>query len=378
MKFRSTILSLLVLAPIACSPKADTVQPEPAPAPAPAPVVKPAAKPIPEGFFVLTPQLTVKGVDEAVEFYVKAFGAKKVYAMPGEDGKTMHAEIKLGDSVIMLDEENLQYGAKSPLTLGGTPATLMVYTPNADDAASTAAAAGAKVEMPVADTFWGDRYGQLVDPFGHKWAVATHVEDLTPEQMKERAALLFPATKPGKKPAKVKPPKPGAEPWRKVAGTPTKTPIPAGYHSVTVMLEVAKAAEAIEFYKAAFGATEDDRMLMPDGRVMHADLTVGDSKLMLSDTFAEHGGKSAAELGGSPLALHYYTPDVDGVFAKALSSGATKKMDVIDMFWGDRYGAVVDPSGIQWGIATHKEDVDPADMDERMKKQMAAEQKPTT
>lgn len=378
MKFRTTILSLLVLAPLACggTPKADTAQPEPAPAPAPAPVAKPAAKPIPEGFFVLTPQLTVKGVDAAVEFYVKAFGAQKVYAMPGMDGKTtIHAEIKIGDSVVMLDEENLEHGSKSPTTLGGSPATLMVYTANADQTASTAVAAGAKIDMPIADTFWGDRYGTLVDPYGHKWAVATHIEDLTDAQMMERAALLFPPAKAGKKPAKPKAPKPGAEPWRKVVGTPTKTPIPAEYHTVTPAIEVAKAAEAIEWYKSALGATEINRMLMPDGRVMHAELKFGDSRMMISDTFTEYGGKSPTDLGGSPVALHFYTPDADAVFAKAASAGATTKMPVTDMFWGDRYGGLLDPSGFQWGIATHKEDVEPAEMAERMKKQYA---KPTT
>jgi PhnB protein len=378
MKFRTKILSLLVLAPLACSgtPKADTAQPEPAPAPAPAPVAKPAARPIPEGFFVLTPQLTVKGVDAAVEFYVKAFGAQKVYAMPGMDGKTtMHAEIKIGDSIIMLDEEDLEHGSKAPTTLGGSPATLMVYTANADQTASTAVAAGAKIDMAVADTFWGDRYGTLVDPYGHKWAVATHIEDLTDAQMGERAALLFPPAKAGKKPAKPKMPKPGDEPWRKVVGAPAKTPIPAEYHTVTPSIEVAKAAEAIEWYKSALGATEINRMLMPDGRVMHAELKFGDSRMMISDSFAEYGGKSPTELGGSPVAFHYYTPDVDAVFTKVTGAGATTKMPVDDMFWGDRYGGVMDPSGFQWGIATHKEDVEPAEMAERMKKQFS---KPTT
>lgn len=373
MKFQAKILSLLALAPLACgAPKADTAKPEPAPAPAPAPVVKAPVKPIPDGFFVLTPQITVKGVDAAVEFYGKAFGAQKVYVMAGPDGKTMHAEIKIGDSVVMIEEENLEHGAKGPLTLGGSPASLMVYSPNADQMAATAVAAGAKLEMPVADMFWGDRYGALVDPFGQKWAVGTHVEDLTPEQMKERSALLFPA-KPKK--GKAKEPKPGQEPWRKVVGTPTKTPVPTGYHTVTPAIVVANATQAIEFYKTAFGASESEgRMLMPDGRVMHAELVFGDSKLMISDAFPEHGGKSATDLGGSPVALHFYTPDADAVFTKVTGAGAKQIMPLTDMFWGDRYGAAIDPSGFQWGVATHVEDVNPADMPARMKKQFEAQQ----
>jgi PhnB protein len=380
MKFRTTFLNLLVLAPLACgAPKADTAQPEPAPAPAPAPVAKPAAKPIPDGFFVLTPQITVKGVDQAVEFYTKAFGAQKLFTMPGPDGKaTSHAEIKIGDSIIMIDEEDPSHGTKSPLTLGGSPATLMVYSPNADQMAAAAVAAGAKITMPLEDMFWGDRYGTLVDPFGHNWAVGTHIEDLTSEQTKERAALLFAGDKKGKKAKPAKPPKPGSEPWRKVVGTPAKLTTPEGYHTVTPSIVVANAGQAIDFYKTAFGATELDRMAMPDGRVMHAELAFGDSKLMLSDAFPEHGGKSATDLGGSPVAFHFYTPDVDAVFTKATGAGAKALMPVGVMFWGDRYGAALDPSGFQWGVATHVEDVSPAEMPERMKKQFAEmEKKPT-
>lgn len=374
MKFHTTLLSL-VLVSVACGPKADTAAPEPAPAPAPAPVAKPAAKPIPEGFFVLTPQITVKGIDAAIEFYGKAFGAQKLFTMNGPDGKTAHAEIKIGDSIIMVDEENADM--KGPLTLGGSPASLMVYSPNADQLASTAVAAGAKIEMPLEDTFWGDRYGTLVDPFGHHWAVSTHIEELTPAQIQERTALVFPA-KPPKKGAKVKPPKPGKEPWRKIAGTPATSPIPAGYHTVTPAITVAKAAEAIEFYKAAFGAVEnDERMLMPDGRIMHAELVFGDSKLMISDAFAEYGAKSATDLGGSPVAFHFYTPDVDAVFAKVTGGGAKTLMPVKEQFWGDKYGAALDAFGFTWGVATHVEDVEPAEMDARMKKEMA-QQKPTT
>ena len=381
MTIRSTLLTLLALAPLACgAPKADTAQPEPAPAPAPTPVAKPAAKPIPDGFFVLTPQLTVKGVDQAIEFYARAFGATKVLAMPGPDGKTMHAEIKIGDSLVFLDEENVAEGMKSPLTLGGSPGSLMVYVADADQTYAAAVTAGAKAEMPLEDQFWGDRYGQVIDPFGHRWAVGTHVEDLTAEQTQQRAALAFaPPAKGAKKPAKPAKGKPAEPAWKKIAGTPAKQPVPGEYHTVTVSLTVAKAAEAIEFYKAAFGATEKDRMAMPDGKIMHTELRIGDSALMLADEFPDMGGyKSATALGGSPIALHYYTPDVDANFAKITAAGAKQIMPVTDMFWGDRYGAVVDPSGYMWGVATHTEDLSPEQMAERMKRDMAKGQKPTT
>lgn len=382
MKIRSALLSLLVFAPLACggSPKADTAAPEPAPAPAPAPVAR-AVKPIPDGFFAITPQLTVKGVDQAVEFYVKALGAKKAYSMPGPDGKTMHAEIKIGDSMIFIDEE--MEGSKSPLTLGGTPASLMVYSADVNALHAAAVAAGAKVEMPLEDQFWGDRWGTVIDPFGHRWALSQHIEDLTPEQTTQRAALMYgeqaPAGKKGKKPAKPKAAKPGAAPaWKSVAGTPATQATPPGYHTVTLALTVANAADLIEFYKQAFGAMEIERMPSPDGKVMHAALEFGDSRLMLSDEFPEMGTKSATTLGGSPVAIHYYNADTDATFAKVTAAGAKTLMPVGDMFWGDRYGAAIDPAGYMWGVATHKEEVTPEQIAERMKAQMGQHGKPTT
>ena len=374
MKIRSTVLTLLALAPLACgAPKADTAKPEPAPAPAP--VVK-NVKPIPEGFFVLTPQITVKGVDKAVDFYVKAFGATKLLTLPGPDGKTMHAEVKIGDSIVFVDEE--MEGSKSPLTLRGTPATLMIYVASADQTFAAATTAGAKTEMPPEDQFWGDRYGSLIDPFGHRWAIATHIEDLTAEQTQQRAAIMFGAdgSKKAKKPAKAG--KKAAEPaWKKVAGTPASKPVPTGYHTVTLAITVKNAAEAIDFYKLAFGALEVERMPTPDGKILHAALEFGDSRLMLGDEMLEMGAKSASTLGGSPVAIHFYTPDVDAAFTKVTGAGAKTTMPVADMFWGDRYGAVTDPSGFMWGIATHKEDVTPQQMGERLKADMA-KPKPTT
>ena len=363
----------LVLAPLACSasPKTDTATPEPAPAPAPAPApepVKPPAKPIPDGFFAITPQIVVKGVDAAVDFYTKSLGAQKVYSMAGPDGKTMHAEIKIGDSLIMVEEENPAEGMKSPILLGGTSASLMVYTPDADAAFAALTAAGAKVDMPLEDQFWGDRWGAVIDPFGHRWAVATHLEELTPEQMAERGKLAMQPPPKGKKAKK------GEPAWKKIAGTPATHKEPKEYHKVTIGLTVANAAAVIDFYKAAFGAVEKMRMPAMDGkRIMHAEVQIGDTALMISDAFPEMGGKSPADLGGSALTLHHYVTDVDGVFAKAQAAGGKSLMAVTDMFWGDRYGLVLDPAGYAWGVATHKEDVPPEQIGERMKQQMAQE-----
>jgi PhnB protein len=350
-------LALALLAP-ACGPKQTTPPAKPTTAePEKAPVA-----PIPEGFFTLTPQLTVQGVDAAVDFYVAVFGAQKKYSFAGPDGKTTHAEIVIGDSILMIDEENPQ-GNKSPLTLGGSPATLMMYVDDVDKVFATAIGAGAKESAPVEEQFWGDRYGVVIDPTGHRWALATHVEDLTPEQMGQRAEI---ANQPKKKPKKKL--KKGTPPaWKAIAGTPATDPTPAPYHTVTIALTTSDANAAIAFYKAAFGAQDKDLMATPDGKVLHAELTIGDSILMLSDEFPDMGGTSAATLGGSPVAVHFYTADVDAAFAQATGAGAKEMMPVSVMFWGDRYGAVVDPAGFMWGVATHVEDLTPEQIQEKLK-----------
>ncbi|HEX5433415.1 MAG: VOC family protein [Candidatus Angelobacter sp.] len=151
----------------------------------------PAKKPIPDGFHSVTPSLIVRDAPKAIEFYKKALGAQELVRMPGPDGKIMHAEIKIGDSIIFLGEENPQMGAKSPQTLGGCTGTLSIYVPNVDDVFKQAVAAGGKETMPVADQFWGDRYGTFVDPFGYNWGVATHKEDLNPQEMQDRMQKFF-------------------------------------------------------------------------------------------------------------------------------------------------------------------------------------------
>ena len=152
------------------------------------------AKPIPDGFRAVTPHLCVRGASEAIAFYARAFGAEEISRMPGPDGKLMHAEIRIGDSIVMLADEFPEMGgtSRSPLALGGTSAGLLIYCEDADALFARAVAAGAEVTMPLADMFWGDRYGKLLDPFGHDWAIATHKEDLTPEQMAERMKAAGP------------------------------------------------------------------------------------------------------------------------------------------------------------------------------------------
>jgi len=146
---------------------------------------------IPDGYHTMTPALTVRDMARAIEFYKKAFNAQERSRMDGPDGQLMHAEMKIGNSIFMLGPENPQMGSKSPLALNGTPVALYLYVENADAAFDQAVSAGAKVEMPVADMFWGDRTGSVIDPFGHRWWVGTHKEDMTPDQMKQRAQQFF-------------------------------------------------------------------------------------------------------------------------------------------------------------------------------------------
>jgi|ERR1019366_5106548 PhnB protein len=144
------------------------------------------AKPIPQGHRSVTPYLTLNDAARAIDFYKRAFGAREVIRMDGPNGKIGHAEIEIGDSMIMLGDEMPGSGCRSPHSLGGTTAGIFLYVENVDTLFNQAVSAGAEVESPLADMFWGDRYGRLRDPFGHSWSVATHKEDVAPEEMAKR------------------------------------------------------------------------------------------------------------------------------------------------------------------------------------------------
>lgn len=133
----------------------------------------------------ITPHLVCEGATDAIAFYKKAFGAVELMCLPGENGRIMHASLKIGDSTLMLADDFPEYGGLGPKALKGSPVTLHLYSPDVDAAFKQAVDAGATVRMPVADMFWGDRYGQVTDPFGHHWSIATHVKDVTPAEMAE-------------------------------------------------------------------------------------------------------------------------------------------------------------------------------------------------
>jgi PhnB protein len=149
-----------------------------------------SVKAIPDGYYSLTPYLVIKGAAEALEFYKKAFGAEEIVRMPGPGGRVMHAEVKIGNSMLMLSDESPERGHLSPATRGGNTSSVMLYTDDVDKMFKTAIAAGARSDQPPTDMFWGDRMGNLTDPFGHSWAIATHKEDVSPEEMQKRMAAM--------------------------------------------------------------------------------------------------------------------------------------------------------------------------------------------
>ena len=146
-----------------------------------------ATKPIPEGYHAVTPYLCVDGAAEAIDYYTQAFGANETVRMASPDGKIAHAELEIGDSRVMLSDAFPQFTTKPPKELGGTSVSVFLYVEDVDAVVKRAADAGGTITVEVADQFWGDRFGALTDPFGHVWTIATHVEDVPPEEMAKRA-----------------------------------------------------------------------------------------------------------------------------------------------------------------------------------------------
>ena len=149
------------------------------------------APPIPPGHVAVQPYMIVPDSRKAIDFYKKAFGAQEVVVMPGPDGRVMHAEIKIGDAYVYLTDENPAWGAKSAKSMGGSPISLHLHVEDVDAAFKKALAAGAVESMPVADMFWGDRYGKVEDPFGYQWGIATQKLTLTPEEIGKAAQEFF-------------------------------------------------------------------------------------------------------------------------------------------------------------------------------------------
>ncbi len=294
------------------------------------PAVRRIVSPIPAGHYSATPCLVVRDAAGAIEFYKKVFGATELMRLADPGGHIAHAEIKIGDSPIAIADEAPQYNM-SPQSLGGSPVIVQLYVDDVDSLAARAVDAGAKMIFPVADQFYGDRSGRFADPYGHIWIVATHKEDLSAEEMSERAEAYM--AQQAVEPA----------PEEK---TPAPEPIATRAYRAEPHLRVQGAAELIDFLKRAFGAKETARHAAPDGTISHAEVTIGDSVIGTGD--------ATDEFEPMPTALHLYVKDADAVYRRALRAGAISTQKPTDQDYGDREAGVKDPFGNNWYIATHK------------------------
>ncbi|HEV2425102.1 MAG TPA: VOC family protein [Terriglobia bacterium] len=311
---------------------------------------KSRVNPVPEGYHTATPYIAVRGAARAIEFYKQAFGATEVTRLRMPDGSIGHAEIQIGDSRIMLSDEYPEYGAFSPESLGGSPVILHLYTADTDAVLARAAAAGATITAPAADHDYGERSGMLIDPFGHKWSVSTHLETLTFAQYLQRHAAGTLAGMAGYKPS------------GELASF-----VRPGFQTAGVYLTVTDSLKAVDFYKRAFGAVENEsmRFVDPSGRVAHSEVTIGDSGIMISDESTDYKRFGPAHFGGSPVKIHLYVEDVDALAAQAIAAGARVVRRVEDQFYGERSGRLEDPFGHLWMISSRIEDVSPAEIERR-------------
>jgi len=283
------------------------------------------AEPIAAVHPVATPRLTYKDVAKAIEFYQKAFEATETWRFNIE-GKVGHAEIKIGDSPIMLTEEWPDGGRFSAETLGSSPVELRLQVGDVDSFVAHAVAAGMKVSRPIRDQFYGTREGHLVDPFGYTWDIFTLKEELSPQELYRRFDAMRPQT-----------PKPAVN------------PIPRGFRTVTPYMIAENGPALLDFAKQAFGAEEMFRAVGTAGG-LHGEVRIGDSMLMMGGGIPGREFRATA----NTHALHLYVPDCDAVYERALRAGATSIGEPRDQEYGERSGGVKDPAGNFWYIATHQ------------------------
>jgi PhnB protein len=283
------------------------------------------AEPVAAVHAVATPRLTFKDVAKAIEFYQKAFAATETWRFNVE-GRVEHAEIKIGDSSIMLSQEWPEGGRFSAETLGSSPVELRIQVDDVDSFAARAVAAGMKVSRPVADQFYGAREGHLIDPFGYTWNILTIKEEMSTEEVYRRFKAM-----------------------RSKAPKPAETFVPRGFRTVTPYLVAADGPALLEFAKQAFGAEETFRAVGSAGG-LHGEVRIGDSMLMMG------GGIPGREFRATPNAhaIHLYVPDCDAVYERALQAGATSIDEPKDQEYGERSASVKDPAGNFWYIATHQ------------------------
>jgi len=284
--------------------------------------------PIPKDYPIVSPYLVFDNAAAAIDFYKKAFGAEERMRFAEPDGKIGHAELRIAGGVILLSDEYPDYGAVSPKTVGGSPVKMHLWVEDVDAFAERAVAAGAKIVRPIEDQFYGDRAGQISDPFGYTWILSMRKENVSPEELQR-----------------------GMDEWWEQnvskdsddrSSESTADTKPAGVHTVTPYITVKQPAELIDFLTQAFGATEKFRTTGSAGGI-HAELNIGDSIVMVGG--AEH-------IEAMPTAIHLYVPDVDDTYRRAIEAGATSVMEPMDQPYGERGAGVEDISGNRWYIAT--------------------------
>ena len=269
----------------------------------------------------LVPYMCYRNAAAAIDFYKRAFGATELMRLAEPSGKIGHAELQIGEAMFMISDEYPDYDAISAETLGGSPVKFHLYVANVDQFAEHAIAEGASLSRPIEDHSYGDRSGQLKDPFGYTWIVATKQKDVAVADM-QKDFDKFLAEREHER----------AEP---------KHFKREGFHAVTPYLIAQPAVELVDFVKQAFGAVELFRTTGSAGG-LHCEVKIGDSMMMI-------GGGPGFET--RPAAIHLYVPDVDEVYARAMTAGATSQAEPSDQEYGERLASVIDIGGNEWYIA---------------------------
>ncbi len=263
--------------------------------------------------------LVVSDGNAAIDFYKEAFGAEETMRLSEPGGKVGHAELKIGGMTLSISDEYPDYGALSPKTLGGSPVKIHLDVTDVDAFAAHAIRAGATLIRPIEDQFYGDRAGQLLDPFGYTWHVSTHIKDVPVDEMQR-----------------------SLDEWNKDEAVKVPKGMREGFHTVTPYFTVKQPAQLIEFVTKSFGATELFRTTGSAGG-MHAEVMIGESMVMIGG--AEH-------IPAMPTAIHLYVPDVDDAYKRAIEAGGKSLMEPEDQPYGERSGGVEDSAGNRWYIAT--------------------------
>ena len=295
------------------------------------------AKPAVEVRTTAAPRLTFKDAAKAIEFYKHAFGARETFRFE-VGGSIAHAEIAIGDTILMLSEEWPDGGRFSAERLGNSPVWLSIRTGDVDAFAKIAIAAGMKVKRPIQDQFYGKRSVLLADPFGYTWEVYTVIEEMSVEEMHRRML----ATTAGPETSQARP---APEKRTVSSGVPFKRP---GFRAITPYILVPGASQFIDFLKAAFGGQEMGRVPLPSGKLMHAEVKLGDSMIEMSDGNEQYGP--------SPVTIHLTVPDAEAAYRSAVKAGALSLYEPSMQFFGEYEAGVRDPFGNEWYITPPAEE----------------------